>query len=62
MELKTGGYETKLIARPKLYIANDIHKRTWKVHCNADFFSGKSFNMLLEQLLNYLTQHFPVTK
>lgn len=25
---------------PKLYIGIDIHKRSWKIHCSTDLFSG----------------------
>ncbi|MGB5170961.1 MAG: IS110 family transposase, partial [Eudoraea sp.] len=48
-------------ALPKLYIGIDIHKRSWKVHCSTDLFSGKSFSMPPdpEQLLNYVRKHFP---
>lgn len=47
-------------ARPKLYIGIDIHKRSWKVHCSTDLFSGKSFSMKPdpEQLKAYVEKHF----
>jgi transposase len=52
---------TQIIALPKLYIGIDIHKRSWKVHCSTDLFSGKSFSMTPdpELLLNYVKKHFP---
>ena len=51
---------TQIIATPKLYIGIDIHKRSWKVHCATDLFSGKSFSMSPnpEQLLAYVVKHF----
>ncbi len=36
---------TQITAYPKLYIGIDIHKRSWKIHCSSDLFSGKSFTM-----------------
>ncbi len=36
---------TQITAHPKLYIGIDIHKRSWKIHCASDLFSGKSFAM-----------------
>jgi len=53
--------ESQQTALPKLYIGIDIHKRSWKVHCSTDLFSGKSFSMPPdpEQLLNYVLKHFP---
>ena len=52
---------TQNTASPKLYIGIDIHKRSWKVHCATDLFSGKSFSMSSdpEQLRLYVTKHFP---
>ena len=46
---------------PKLYIGIDIHKRSWKVHCSTDLFSGKSFSMPPEPelLQKYVIKHFP---
>ncbi|SKB68168.1 hypothetical protein SAMN05660903_02027 [Salegentibacter salinarum] len=40
---------------PKLYVAIDIHKRSWKIHCSTDLFAGKSFSMrpVPEQLFQY---------
>ncbi|MDH7448420.1 IS110 family transposase [Aquimarina sp. 2201CG14-23] len=39
----------------------DIHKRSWKIHCSTDLFSGKSFSMAAdpEQLRLYVSKHFP---
>ena len=53
--------KTQQTAHPKLFIGIDIHKRSWKVHCSTELFSGKSFSMLSdpEQLLRYVTKHFP---
>lgn len=52
---------TQQTAHPKLYIGIDIHKRSWKVHCATDLFSGKSFSMSPdpEQLRVYVSKHFP---
>lgn len=52
---------TQQTALPKLFIGIDIHKRSWKVHCSTDLFSGKSFSMSpkAEQLLDYVLKHFP---
>lgn len=52
--------ETQLTATPKLYIGIDIHKRSWKVHCATDLFSGKTFTMSpdAEQLRVYCDKHF----
>lgn len=52
---------TQITAFPKLYIGIDIHKRSWKVHCATDLFSGKSFSMSSdpEQLRSYVIKHFP---
>ncbi|MDV7141033.1 IS110 family transposase, partial [Maribacter sp. TH_r10] len=51
---------TQITAVPKLYIGIDIHKRSWKVHCATDLFSGKSFSMNPdpEQLKDYVDKHF----
>ncbi|SHK06379.1 hypothetical protein SAMN04488513_12021, partial [Pseudozobellia thermophila] len=51
---------TQITAVPKLYIGIDIHKRSWKVHCATDLFSGKSFSMdpNPEQLKDYVDRHF----
>ena len=53
--------ETQQTACPKLYIGIDIHKRSWKVHCSTDLFSGKSFTMPPDPkvLKDYVTKHFP---
>lgn len=52
---------TQITASPKLYIGIDIHKRSWKVHCATDLFSGKSFSMPPEAtvLKTYVEKHFP---
>ena len=52
---------TQITALPKLYIGIDIHKRSWKVHCATDLFSGKSFSMSPDpvQLRSYVLKHFP---
>lgn len=52
---------TQITAIPKLYIGIDIHKRSWKVHCSTDLFSGKSFSMAPdpEELKKYVDRHFP---
>ncbi len=52
---------TQITAFPKLFIGIDIHKRSWKVHCSTELFSGKSFAMVPspEQLRNYVMKHFP---
>lgn len=52
--------ETQITAIPKLYIGIDIHKRSWKVHCATDLFSGKSFTMppKAEVLKAYVDKHF----
>ena len=53
--------KTQQTALPKLFIGIDIHKRSWKVHCSTDLFSGKSFSMAPdpERLLKYVSKHFP---
>ncbi|MFD0932108.1 hypothetical protein ACFQ0R_05775 [Psychroflexus salinarum] len=53
--------KTELSAELKLYIGIDIHKRSWKVHCSTDLFSGKSFSMepSPDQLYEYVIKHFP---
>lgn len=53
--------DTQITATPKLYIGIDIHKRSWKIHCSTDLFSGKSFSMppKPEQLRTYVLHHFP---
>ena len=53
--------ETQITAQPKLFIGIDIHKRSWKIHCSTDLFSGKSFTMppLAEKLYDYVQKHFP---
>lgn len=51
---------TQITAETKLYIGIDIHKRSWKVHCSTDLFSGKSFSMPPDplQLKAYVDRHF----
>lgn len=51
---------TQITAHPKLYIGIDIHKRSWKIHCSTDLFSGKSFTMPPnpEALKAYVARHF----
>src|SRR5690606_12692075 len=53
--------ESRVTASPKLFIGIDIHKRSWKIHCNTDLFAGKSFAMPPdpEQLFVYVMKHFP---
>lgn len=53
--------ETQITAVPKLYIGIDIHKRSWKIHCSTDLFSGKTFSMspIADQLRDYVEKHFP---
>lgn len=52
--------KTQITAQPKLYIGIDIHKRSWKIHCSTDLFSGKSFSMEPEPefLQKYVLKHF----
>lgn len=52
--------KTQITADSKLYIGIDIHKRSWKVHCSTELFSGKSFSMVPEpdQLKVYDDKHF----
>ena len=51
----------EVTATPKLYIGFDIHKRSWKVQCNTDLFSGKTFTMPpgSDQLKKYVDKHYP---
>lgn len=51
---------TQVTATSKLYIGIDIHKRSWKVHCATDLFSGKTFTMppKPELLESYVKKHF----
>lgn len=53
--------ESRPTAQPKLYIGIDIHKRSWKIHCATNLFSGKSFTMppKPEILFEYVQKHFP---
>jgi len=52
---------TQITAPSKLCIGIDIHKRSWKVHCSTDLFSGKSFIMVPEpsHLKSFVDKHFP---
>lgn len=52
--------KTEQTAQPKLYIGIDIHKRSWKIHCATDLFSGRSFTMPPEPeaLKTYVRKHF----
>ena len=52
--------KTESTAYPKLFIGIDIHKRSWKIHCSTDLFSGKSFTMppKPEILKEYVLKHF----
>ena len=53
--------DTQLTAQqPKLFIGIDIHKRSWKVHCSTDLFSGKSFTMPPDPkaLKQYVEKHY----
>ncbi|WP_299438295.1 transposase [uncultured Aquimarina sp.] len=49
----------QITAHPKLFIGIDIHKRSWKIHCATDLFSGKPFSMSPnpEQLRVYVSKH-----
>jgi len=51
---------TQITAPPKLYIGIDIHKRSWKIHCSTDLFSGKSISTEPdpEILQKYVLKHF----
>ena len=51
---------TQITALPKLYIGIDIHKRSWKIHCSTDLFSGKSISTEPdpEILQRYVLKHF----
>lgn len=51
---------TQITASPKLFIGIDIHKRSWKIHCSTDLFSGKSFNLApdTDLLYKYVGKHF----
>lgn len=53
--------ESRVTALPKLFIGIDIHKRSWKIHCSTDLFSGKSFSMTpdADKLFEYVQKHFP---
>lgn len=53
--------KTEHTARPKLFIGIDIHKRSWKVHCSTDLFSGRTFSMSPdpEGLREYVERHYP---
>lgn len=51
---------TQITAESKLYIGIDIHKRSWKVHCATNLFSGKTFSMKphAAELKKYVEKHF----
>jgi transposase len=53
--------KVQITAQPKLYIGIDIHKRSWKIHCATDLFSGKSISTEPdpEILQKYVLKHFP---
>lgn len=53
--------ETQITASSKLFIGIDIHKRSWKVHCATDLFSGKTFSMKpdADVLRAYVLKHYP---
>lgn len=53
--------KTQQTAPPKLFIGIDIHKRSWKVHCSTDLFSGRTFSMSPdpEGLREYVERHYP---
>lgn len=53
--------QTQTTAIPKLYIGIDIHKRSWKIHCSTDLFTGKTFSMPPHSgtLKNYVEKHYP---
>jgi len=53
--------KTQQTATPKLFIGIDIHKRSWKVHCSTDLFSGRTFSMSPdpEGLREYVERHYP---
>lgn len=53
--------KTQITTSSKLFIGIDIHKRTWKVHCSTDLFSGKTFSMPSDPaiLKSYVNKHFP---
>jgi len=52
--------ETQQTASSKLFIGIDIHKRSWKIHCATDLFSGKTFSMppRPEVLKDYVAKHY----
>jgi transposase len=37
--------KTQIRAEAKLWIGIDYHKKTWRIHCRTDEFSGNSFSM-----------------
>lgn len=53
--------KTQQTAPPKLFIGIDIHKRSWKVHCSTDLFSGRTFSMSPDPkgLREYVGRHYP---
>ena len=52
--------ETQQTASSKLFIGIDIHKRSWKIHCATDLFSGKTFSMppRPEVLKDYIVKYY----
>ncbi len=52
---------TQITAESKLYIGNDMHKRSWKIHCATNLFSGKTFSMKPnpQELKKYVDKHYP---
>jgi len=54
----------QVTATLKLFIGMDIHKRSWKIQCHTDLFTGKSFTMPpgSDRLKKYVDKHYPVTK
>lgn len=53
--------KTKDTAYPKLFIGNDIHKRSWKIHTSTDLFDGRSLSMPPDPyaLKQYVDRNFP---
>jgi len=52
--------QSQIIARPKLFIGMDIHKKSWSVHLRTDLFDHKGFSMPPEpeKLVDYVVHHF----
>lgn len=53
--------KTELTTESKLFIGIDIHKRSWKIHCSTDLFSGKTFSIDADPtiLQTYVNKNFP---